>query len=98
MNFADLNGCEPRGQAWFAAHPGHRSGGASVSGAVETEFPYKRYDLLAQPAMPGAGNGALLPGRSHSSFVFTPSWTGRPWPPRQKYVREASDEEIGLPA
>jgi hypothetical protein len=27
-----------------------------------------------------AGNGAPLPGRSRSSFVFEPHWRTRPWP------------------
>jgi glutathione S-transferase len=44
----------------------------------------------------GAGNGALLPGRTRSSFVFEPDWRTRPWPPRNKYGRAASDQELGL--
>jgi glutathione S-transferase len=44
----------------------------------------------------GAGNGALLPGRTRSSFVFEPHWRGRPWPPREKSDAGASDAEIGL--
>lgn len=44
----------------------------------------------------GAGNGALLPGRTRSSFVFTPDWRDRPWPPKGKYGRAASDAELGL--
>lgn len=44
----------------------------------------------------GAGNGALLPGRSRSSFVFEPDWTARPWPPRTKYGPSASDTSLGL--
>ena len=44
----------------------------------------------------GAGNGALLPGRRRSSFVFEPDWRTRPWPPRDKYGHRASDEELGL--
>jgi len=44
----------------------------------------------------GAGNGALLPGRLRSSFVFEPSWPGRPWPPKDKYGHSATDEELGL--
>lgn len=43
----------------------------------------------------GAGNGALLPGRQHSSFVFEPPWRTRPWPPRGKQA-PASDQELGL--
>jgi glutathione S-transferase len=44
----------------------------------------------------GAGNGALLPGRARSSFVFDPDWPARPWPPRDKYEHAATDEELGL--
>lgn len=44
----------------------------------------------------GAGNGALLPGRTKSSFVFQPDWRERPWPPADKYGHSASDEELGL--
>jgi glutathione S-transferase len=44
----------------------------------------------------GAGNGALLPGRRRSSFVFEPDWRSRPWPPRDKYGHSATDAELGL--
>lgn len=44
----------------------------------------------------GAGNGALLPGRRRSSFVFEPHWRSRPWPPRQKYGGAATDQQLGL--
>lgn len=44
----------------------------------------------------GAGNGALLPGRTRSSFVFDPHWRTRPWPPRDKYGYDATDDELGL--
>lgn len=44
----------------------------------------------------GAGNGALLPGRTRSSFVFEPDWRQRPWPPRNKYEYSATDGELGL--
>lgn len=44
----------------------------------------------------GAGNGALPPGRSVSSFAFSPDWPERPWPPREKYRPSASDAELGL--
>jgi glutathione S-transferase len=45
----------------------------------------------------GAGNGALLPGRSRSSFAFEPHWSARPWPPQDKYRSPgASDAELGL--
>lgn len=44
----------------------------------------------------GAGNGALLPGRARSSFVFEPDWRTRPWPPTNKYEHSATDLELGL--
>jgi glutathione S-transferase len=44
----------------------------------------------------GAGNGALLPGRAYSSFVFEPGWKSRPWPPKDKYGHDATDGELGL--
>ena len=44
----------------------------------------------------GAGNGALLPGRTRSSFAFEPAWPTRPWPPRNKYEHAATDGELGL--
>jgi glutathione S-transferase len=43
-----------------------------------------------------AGNGALLPGRNRSSFVFSPHWSTRPWPPPTKDGPAATDEELGL--
>lgn len=46
----------------------------------------------------GAGNGALVAGRTVSSFAFTPRWQNRPWPPRDKYAGTASDAELGLVA
>ncbi len=44
----------------------------------------------------GTKNGAMLPGRTRSSFALAPDWRERPWPPKDKYVRTASDEELGL--
>jgi glutathione S-transferase len=44
----------------------------------------------------GAGNGALLPGRTLSSFAFEPAWRRRPWPPQDKYGHAATDAELGL--
>ncbi|WP_415715590.1 glutathione S-transferase family protein [Roseibium sp.] len=44
----------------------------------------------------GAGNGALVEGRSVSSFAFEPKWQMRPWPPRDKYSGTASDATLGL--
>ncbi len=44
----------------------------------------------------GAGNGALPPGRSRSSFAFEPHWSARPWPPADKYGPGADDAALGL--
>lgn len=44
----------------------------------------------------GAGNGALLEGRTVSSFAFTPNWRARPLPPKDKYNASATDAELGL--
>lgn len=44
----------------------------------------------------GAGNGALPEGRRVSSIAFEPHWSARPWPPRDKYGRPATDRELGL--
>mgnify|MGYP000153251855 CR=1 FL=1 len=44
----------------------------------------------------GAGNGALLPGRKLSSFVFQPDWPERPMPPRDKWAGTATDAALGL--
>lgn len=59
---------------------------------VSAEEVVKLYADYAQ----GAGNGALLPGRQRSSFVFTPPWRERPWPPRDKYAGVPGDAELGL--
>lgn len=44
----------------------------------------------------GAGNGALVEGRSVSSFAFQPDWRSRPMPPRDKYETKATDVDLGL--
>jgi glutathione S-transferase len=44
----------------------------------------------------GADNGALPEGRTVSSFAFEPHWSDRPWPPREKFDRPATDRELGL--
>jgi glutathione S-transferase len=64
----------------------------SATGQVSRDEIVKLYYDYAR----GAGNGALLPGRSRSSFVFEPHWSTRPMPPRDKYGASASDAELGL--
>ncbi len=44
----------------------------------------------------GAGNGALVAGRTRSTFVFEPRWQDRPWPPADKYASSPTDAELGL--
>lgn len=44
----------------------------------------------------GAGNGALLPGRTRSTFVFEPHWRTRLWPPRDKWGPAPDDAALGL--
>ena len=44
----------------------------------------------------GYGNGALPEGRKVSSIAFEPHWSGRPWPPRDKYGPAATDRDLGL--
>jgi glutathione S-transferase len=59
---------------------------------VEREEIVKLYYDYAR----GAGNGALLPGRRVSSFAFEPHWRCRPWPPKDKYRKGATDAQLGL--
>jgi glutathione S-transferase len=59
---------------------------------VSREKIVKLYHDYAQ----GFGNGALPPGRSVSSFSFTPHWSKRPWPPRDKWQAGATDAALGL--
>lgn len=76
-----------RVQRWIDACVTH-----SVAQQVTKEQIVKLYYDYAL----GAGNGALLPGRNKSSFVFEPNWPSRPWPPKNKYEYKASDTELGL--
>ncbi len=63
-----------------------------AAGQVTREEIVKLYYDYAK----GAGNGALLPGRSKSSFSLEPDWRNRPWPPHNKYEHSATDEALGL--
>lgn len=77
----------PRVRAWrdaCLAHPAAQQ--------VTREEIVKLYYDYAK----GAGNGALVPGRARSSFVFEPHWSARPMPPKDKYGASATDEELGL--
>lgn len=76
-----------RVRIWRAACMDH-----PMTGQVTQEEIVKLYYDYAL----GAGNGALPEGRKVSSFVFTPPWQTRPWPPRDKYASPASDEQLGL--
>lgn len=77
----------PRVQRWSKAclaHPAAQQ--VSYEEVVKLYYDYAK----------GAGNGALLPERQRSSFVFEPHWRSRPWPPRDKYNVSATDAELGL--
>ncbi|ROZ64178.1 glutathione S-transferase family protein [Ramlibacter sp. WS9] len=76
-----------RVRQWVAACKAH----PAAQQVSEEEIVKLYYDYAK-----GAGNGALLPGRKVSSFVFEPDWKGRPWPPKDKYRVSASDAELGL--
>ncbi|OOG23380.1 glutathione S-transferase [Thioalkalivibrio denitrificans] len=76
-----------RVRAWVEACIAHRA-----AQQVSREQVIKLYYDYAR----GAGNGALLPGRSRSSFAFEPHWRDRPWPPKDKYGPGATDEKLGL--
>ena len=76
-----------RVRAWQAActaHPAAQQ--VSREQIVKLYYDYSR----------GAGNGALLPGRSRSSFTFEPDWRSRPWPPRGKDSPALGDAALGL--
>lgn len=76
-----------RVRAWKEACMAH-----PATGQVSKEEIVKLYYDYAM----GAGNSALVEGRSVSSFAFAPDWRDRPWPPRDKYAGTASDAELGL--
>ena len=84
----DLDGPElARVRAWRDACVNHQA-----AQQVSDEEIVKLYYDYAR----GAGNGALLPGRTRSSFVFEPGWQDRPMPPKDKYGSAATDAELGL--
>lgn len=76
-----------RVRAWKDACMAHEATGQ----VTEEEIVKLYYDYAL-----GAGNGALVDGRTVSSFTFSPHWQDRPWPPRDKYAGTASDEALGL--
>jgi glutathione S-transferase len=76
-----------RVRRWVSACLGH-----PAAQQVTREQIVKLYHDYAR----GAGNGALLPGRTRSSFVFEPDWPGRPWPPRDKWGPAPDDAALGL--
>jgi glutathione S-transferase len=78
-----------RVRAWRDACMAH-----PATGQVSEEEIIKLYYDYAL----GAGNGALVDGRTVSSFAFAPRWQDRPWPPRTKYEGTASDKALGLVA
>jgi len=69
---------------------------ASLSHPAAQQVTKEQIAKLYYDYAKGAGNGALLPGRRRSSFALEPDWRARPWPPKNKYQRGATDEELGL--
>jgi glutathione S-transferase len=69
---------------------------ASISHPAAQQVTKEQIVKLYYDYAKGAGNGALLPGRKQSSFVFAPGWRARPWPPKDKYGHSATDAELGL--
>ncbi len=78
-----------RVRRWHAACMAH----PATEQVTEEEIVKLYYDYAL-----GAGNGALVAGRTVSSFAFEPEWQSRPWPPRDKYAGTASDRDLGLVA
>ena len=76
-----------RVKTWRAACMAH----PATQQVTEEEIVKLYYDYAL-----GAGNGALVKGRSVSSFAFEPPWQTRPMPPRDKYQTSATDMELGL--
>ncbi|SDK55020.1 glutathione S-transferase family protein [Aliiruegeria lutimaris] len=89
-DFALPEGAEyDRVRAWKTACMSH-----PATGQVTREEIVKLYYDYAL----GAGNGALVDGRSVSSFTFEPCWRTRPWPPSDKYAGTLPDDALGLVA
>lgn len=76
-----------RVRAWRDACVGHEAAQQTSSEEIVKCY----YDYAC-----GFGNGALPPGRTRSSFSFTPHWRERPLPPPNKYDYQATDLELGL--
>lgn len=83
----DLPADAPRARRWREACLAH----PAAQQVTREEIVKLYYDYAL-----GAGNGALVEGRTRSSFVFTPDWRERPWPSPDKYGRRATDAELGL--
>ncbi len=69
---------------------------ACVAHPAAQQVTYDEIVKLYYDYSKGAGNGALLPGRTLSSFNLEPHWSKRPMPPRDKYKVSATDAELGL--
>lgn len=76
-----------RVKKWRAACMAHEA----TDQVTEEEIVKLYYDYAL-----GAGNGALVEGRSVSSIAFEPDWKSRPMPPRDKYGPPATDVDLGL--
>ena len=76
-----------RVRSWHAAclaHPAAQT--RTIEEILKLYYDYSR----------GAGGGALVPGRSKSSFALQPHWRGRPAPPSDKWGDGATDQALGL--
>lgn len=76
-----------RVRGWHAAclaHPAAQS--REVEEILKLYYDYTR----------DVGGGALVPGRSKSSFAMDRPWAARPMPPRDKWGEGATDQELGL--
>lgn len=69
---------------------------ACLAHPAAQQVPREKIVKLYHDYAQGFGNGALPPGRSVSSFSFTPHWSKRPWPPRDKWQAGATDAALGL--
>jgi len=76
-----------RVRAWRDACLAH----AAAQQVTDEEILKTYYDYTR-----GIGNGGVLPGRTVSSFAFTPHWKDRPVPPRGKSGPPLTDAELGL--
>jgi len=69
---------------------------ACISHAATQQVTKEQIAKVCYDYAKGAGNGALLSGRTRLSFALEPDWRARPWPPKNNCEHSAMDEERGL--